>query len=59
MTLTAQYAQDTFLAKNAGTQESAKYSIGFVKSLADREPSFDPGKSFKEPYKDTQKLRYR
>lgn len=56
VTLAAQPGHDSFLTLDAGTHKAASRSVAFVKSLADRAPSFDPHKSFKELYNDTQTL---
>ena len=56
VTLAAQQAQDAYLAEDAGTLKAAQRSISFVKNLAERKPNFDPNKSFKELYNDTQSL---
>jgi len=56
VTLAAQQAQDAYLTENAGTPKAALHSINFVKNLADRKPSFDSHKSFKELYNNSQSL---
>ena len=56
VTLAAREEHDAYLNANAGTTNAAKHSIGFIKGLAKREPTFDAHKSFKELYDDTQAL---
>lgn len=52
--LTAAQASDAYLAEDAGTPAAAKRSASFVRSLPVREPTFDPVKSFKQLYDETQ-----
>jgi antitoxin (DNA-binding transcriptional repressor) of toxin-antitoxin stability system len=54
VTLAAKDDTDPYLAKNAGSPIAAKHSVKFVKSLPKRLPTFDPDKSFRELYDETQ-----
>jgi hypothetical protein len=56
VTVIAQNKSDLYLAKDAGTPTAAKRSVDFVKNLPYRKQTFDPKKSFKELYHDTQTL---
>ncbi len=47
---------DEYLAEKAGSAAAAKQSVRFVNSLPKRQPTFDPNKSFKELYEQTQRL---
>ena len=51
--LMTQNEHNDHLTRNTGTLAAARHSTSFVKSLAQRKPTFDASKSFKELYDDT------
>ena len=56
VTLAARDEVDAYLAKDAGSPAAAKRNVRFVKTLTRRPVVFDPKKSFKDLYDDTQTL---
>lgn len=56
VTLAAKSEADAYEANDAGSPTAAKRSVNFIKNLPSRRPVFDPNKSFKELYDETQSL---
>jgi antitoxin (DNA-binding transcriptional repressor) of toxin-antitoxin stability system len=53
VTVAAKEEADAFLAKDAGNPSAAQRSAKFIRSLPQRQVTFDPHKSFKDLYDET------
>lgn len=56
VTLAAKENEDPYLADDAGTPTAIRRSIQLARQLSKRPVVFDPNKSFKELYEETQVL---
>lgn len=56
VTVVAKEDVDTYLAPDAGTPAAGRRSVHFVRQLPHRPRVFDPNKSFKDLYDETEEI---